>query len=488
MKTSKKVLAIVLSVVMVLSAMVFSISAADFDETWKAVTTAAELKAIENDYYGKYYLANDITLTDFDPIGWSDKDGDGSDDAFYGQFNGNGHTISGLTQDYGNATYAGLFAKNFGTIENLTIDNAYINAKDGVGVVAGVNRGTIENVTVQNSDVVTKAYSTNYDYTRSGLITGQNGTGGIIKNCMVKSCYIGGNIMVGGIAGSNLGTIQGCTADDIRINSKTKNNEAQISGIYNLGAKCLINQGYYRYYCIGGLVGNNQGTLTECEVVTNAIVYGFQSVGGLVGYNSGTVTKCWFGVPDSVKDIPYYERYNYPSDLNPQHTLFADDTHWDIGENEAGAKAEDIYGVTANPNHVHSFSVWTVVKEATCTEDGLKTSTCDICGAKASEVIPAKGHDYQVVGKKDATCEEDGYTGDEVCKNCGDVKSTGSVIPAKGHNDANSDGKCDDCGKEIGGGSQDGGNTSGGCGFFEGLLNWFTRLMILVRHLVGMTR
>ena len=45
--------------------------------------------------------------------------------------------------------------------------------------------------------------------------------------------------MVGGIAGSNLGTIQGCTADDIRINSKTKNNTAQIERIYNLGAKAL---------------------------------------------------------------------------------------------------------------------------------------------------------------------------------------------------------------------------------------------------------
>ena len=71
MKTSKKVLSIVLSVAMVLSAMVFSISAADFDETWTAITNAAELKAIENDMAGKYYLANDITLNgDWESIGW----------------------------------------------------------------------------------------------------------------------------------------------------------------------------------------------------------------------------------------------------------------------------------------------------------------------------------------------------------------------------------------------------------------------------------
>ena len=53
--------------------------------------------------------------------------------------------------------------------------------------------------------------------------------------------------------------------------------------------------------------------------------------------------------------------------------------------------------------------------------------------------------------------------------------------------DANGDGKCDDCGKDIGGGSHDNGNTSGGHRFFDSLLNWFTRLMILVRHLLGMT-
>ena len=296
--------------------------------------------------------------------------------------------------------------------------------------------------------------------------------------------------MVGGIAGSNLGTIQGCTADDIRINSKTKNNTAQIERIYNLGAKCLINQGYYRYYCIGGLVGNNQGTLTECEVVTDAIIYGFQSVGGFVGYNSGSVTKCWFGVPDSVKDIPYYEVYNYPSNSNPQYTLSAEDTHWDIGENEAGATAENLYGVTADPDHVHSFSTWTVVKEATCTEDGLKTSTCDICGAKASEVIPAKGHvdknndkkcdncgadvdchshvdaddngfcddcgenicehaSTTTVGAKDATCEEAGYTGDKVCDKCGATIEKGTEIPATGHVDKNNNKKCDNCGADV---------------------------------------
>ncbi|MGN0468897.1 MAG: GLUG motif-containing protein, partial [Acutalibacteraceae bacterium] len=487
MNKTKKVIAVVLSIVMIMTMMPIALTgfALDFDETWTAITNAEELKAIENDYYGKYYLANDIALGDFDPIGWSDVDGDGNDDSFYGEFNGNGHTISGLTQDYGSsATYNGLFAKNFGTIENLTIDNAYIYAKDGIAVVAGVNRGTIKDVTVQNSTVIGQPYYTN-DYTRAGIIAGQNGTGGTIENCTVKSCYLAGNIMVGGIAGSNLGTIKGCTADDIRINSKTKGNTSKIDSIYNAGAKLLINNGKYRYYCIGGLVGNNQGTLTQCEVVTDAIVYGFQSVGGLVGYNSGSVTKCWFGVPDSVKDIPFYSPYIYGN-----YSLYAEDTHWDIGENESGATAEDIYGVTADPDHQHVFTTWTVVQEATCTEKGLKVSVCDICGAKSYETIPALGHvdkdndkkcdncgadvdchkhvdeddngycddcgenicehaSTTIVGAKDATCEEAGYTGNTVCAKCGKVLSTGTEIPALGHVDKDNDKKCDRCGADV---------------------------------------
>ena len=35
--------------------------------------------------------------------------------------------------------------------------------------------------------------------------------------------------------------------------------------------------------------------------------------------------------------------------------------------------------------------------------------------------------------QKDATCTEDGYTGDHVCDKCGAVVEEGEVIPATGH-------------------------------------------------------
>ena len=75
-------------------------------------------------------------------------------------------------------------------------------------------------------------------------------------------------------------------------------------------------------------------------------------------------------------------------------------------------------------------------KPATCTEDGYTgDEVCKVCGEVITkgQVIPATGHKTQLVGAKAATCTEDGYTGDEVCTVCGETVKKGEVIPALGH-------------------------------------------------------
>ena len=75
-------------------------------------------------------------------------------------------------------------------------------------------------------------------------------------------------------------------------------------------------------------------------------------------------------------------------------------------------------------------------KPATCTQDGYTgDEVCKTCGVtvKKGQVIPATGHDTELVGAKPATCTQDGYTGDEVCKTCGETVKKGEVIPATGH-------------------------------------------------------
>ena len=93
-----------------------------------------------------------------------------------------------------------------------------------------------------------------------------------------------------------------------------------------------------------------------------------------------------------------------------------------------------------------------VTTAATCEADGVRTYTAKVTfeGKEytdtKTEVIPATSHDTELVGAKDATCTEDGYTGDEVCKVCGVTVKQGEVMPALGHD--YKDGKCSRCGAE----------------------------------------
>ena len=78
----------------------------------------------------------------------------------------------------------------------------------------------------------------------------------------------------------------------------------------------------------------------------------------------------------------------------------------------------------------HSFSDWTVSKEATCTEAGQETRTCERCQEMETREIPAKGHDYKVT-VVEPTCEEEGYTLHE-CTVCGHAYRD-EFVDASGH-------------------------------------------------------
>ena len=93
-----------------------------------------------------------------------------------------------------------------------------------------------------------------------------------------------------------------------------------------------------------------------------------------------------------------------------------------------------------------------VTTPAACETTGVRTYTAKVTfeGKEytdtKTEVIPATSHDTELVGAKDVTCTEDGYTGDEVCKVCGVTVKQGEVLPALGHD--YKDGKCSRCGAE----------------------------------------
>ena len=80
----------------------------------------------------------------------------------------------------------------------------------------------------------------------------------------------------------------------------------------------------------------------------------------------------------------------------------------------------------------HVFGEWTVTKAATCTEAGLSTRTCTVCGAEETLTVPALGHKFgEWTETKAATCTETGVS-TRTCTVCGEAKET-KDIPALGH-------------------------------------------------------
>ena len=130
----------------------------------------------------------DMKDAEWTPIGTADK-------PFSGNFDGNGHTISGLNYS---GEYAGLFGyMNNGTISNIKLaDSSFANGTASGGICAVNNGGTIENCAVDNVAVSGGT---------AGGICGQNsGT--------ITDCFFSGNVSsdgkTGGICGSNSGTIE----------------------------------------------------------------------------------------------------------------------------------------------------------------------------------------------------------------------------------------------------------------------------------------
>ena len=164
---------------------------------------------------GQYFkLTDDIDLLNepWTPIG------DGSN-PFQGTFDGNNHTINGLTVTGGSSV--GLFGAigEYGSVKKLGVRGS-VNGQDNVGGIAGQNQGTIED-----------CYSTvavSGDSSTTGGIVGSNG--GTVKNC-----YSTG--MAGSIAGESAsGTVINCyylsdsDADDSDDGETPKTDEQFASG------------------------------------------------------------------------------------------------------------------------------------------------------------------------------------------------------------------------------------------------------------------
>ena len=99
----------------------------------------------------------------------------------------------------------------------------------------------------------------------------------------------------------------------------------------------------------------------------------------------------------------------------------------------------------------HIISDWIIEKEAGVGVEGRRFKECTMCHEEFDEeFIPALTKECEHIfteqrGGKEATCTEEGYTGDLYCFDCNKLLKAGTVIPKKEHT-YNGEGICTVCG------------------------------------------
>ncbi len=86
-----------------------------------------------------------------------------------------------------------------------------------------------------------------------------------------------------------------------------------------------------------------------------------------------------------------------------------------------------------NDNHVHSFTAWIITKEASCTEQGVKTRHCSLCGFVEQDSIAIISHTVVIDDAVDSTCITEGKTVGAHCSVCNTVIVAQTAIFSKGH-------------------------------------------------------
>lgn len=99
-------------------------------------------------------------------------------------------------------------------------------------------------------------------------------------------------------------------------------------------------------------------------------------------------------------------------------------------------------GKTAKSTHWFSEGNMHLKSPATCVSKPVYYKNCGTCYYKGTETYVYEWGNFdpnnhtgneEIRGAAEATCTQDGYTGDTYCKDCDALLSSGTVIPAAGH-------------------------------------------------------
>ncbi len=217
---------------------------------------------------------------------------------FAGTFDGKGHGIAGLSV-HSSGSGLGLFryVQEGAIVKDLQVQGTLApqGSRINIGGIAGVNRGTIEGC-------IFGGHITGQE--SAGGIAGYNEETGVIKNCE-NHAVLTGNLKTGGIAGFNEGLIEGCTNLG-EVNGTDQENSGGADGQLTMGSIDLEeNLRVERVNDAGGIAGLSLGTIRGC---TNQAAVGYPhmgyNLGGIAGRHSGIIDECRnYGTIQGRKDV-----------------------------------------------------------------------------------------------------------------------------------------------------------------------------------------
>jgi hypothetical protein len=201
---------------------------------------------------------------------------------FTGTVSGNGPILGGVVGEN----------QPNGMVENCSFTGT-VSGSSQVGGVVGVNIGTVENCHA------TENVSGNGG--AIGGVVGENRPNGMVKNCNFTGIVLGVNDL-GGVVGSNGGTVENCYATGNVNYTGTGSGFGGVVG-RNIGIgtveNCYATSDVSGSAQVGGVVGangnnggSNNSTVKNCYATGNVLA-GSTIVGGVVGANMSTVENCY---------------------------------------------------------------------------------------------------------------------------------------------------------------------------------------------------
>lgn len=81
----------------------------------------------------------------------------------------------------------------------------------------------------------------------------------------------------------------------------------------------------------------------------------------------------------------------------------------------------------------HQWGEWKTTTTPSCTTEGEETRQCKNCQETETRKLEKTAHNTEIVGAKAPSCTSEGYTGDEVCKDCHATIKKGNSLAKTAH-------------------------------------------------------